>query len=1779
MRRLLLISLLAFACAPFAWANGLTFNCTTPVAGLTTVTGTNVIALQDIVLTGTDVVNFSGCNIYMANQAWWSDSTWTGSYTLTNATMFDCGRQAWNADCTHLDMTSATATINWTGSTFRRSAGHYASISGADNLTYTNNNLCAQDNILPIAVDRAAVHGGDANYCLSITGTTTGTRSITGNTWYGGRIDTSSDVGARAASPGWTITDNRAWGYRAGIWCGTNSTCSTNYVNSLLGGPTPQQPYYVENWTFTCEAGSTCDGNVIRKGHWILRNIRGTFSNGVVLEQNGITSLQGLGGDTAGIVTGNIFTDYFQQQSRYTDLSCYNAQNGNISFTNPNNNFTIYNNTFDGGYPCAPQTAIEVVSGSHVNEVSNNAFVRTTSTLGNLHATVGAGMNSNYEPVGSPPYPQRADKLDYNFFNYVSGQTPQNYAIGITGRAALCSNQYGLHDLPSCPNGNASLTGVFQGADGNGSLPIGFPYYDTDIMAGTVTVQQVLNFYHYAYAPKAGSPLIGSGDPAHLANIGAVQSSPSQSSLYQSGVNQKPVVYSNMSPGGGFTINGLVANLSAGVSDDGLPNGTLTIAWTTLTKPTGATVTFTQPAKSITSATVTKYGTYVFQVTGSDGALTASDTITVVYLLPHPREYLADAAVVARVRAKAAGTSSAGNNADWTAMKSTVVGNQGKSLDTYVNYNAPTVTISSATNANPVVFTSSGTLPWTGSSLCYFGGAFGKWSPLNTPLGTSKTCNALTTTSFSVTGMDSTSWGSYSTVNPQTGVAQNAKLTLFLRNPTLPNLFTWESVNIRGADWYYPLVRLALAYQANVVTNPTLANTYAAAAQRLLEYINTITIEGAMMAPLMEDAYYADRFAIEGVALAFDWLRPYMVTDARASPISGLPMGQYDIGRTMTTLQMWFTAINIYRDQAGNLGSGPYGSYATADMMVDNYYAGHVGAGVLTAFAVSGDLAQPTGEFPQATPIFIDPFVIWKYWVANQMDVKFPDCFTTAPVAGGTFPHGLCFSGVPTESYGYGAGTLSNYAKSTFARKTATNGVEDFTANYIKPMADSVIYETAPNNWETTRHGDYPGASGIVSQSFCNLLTGTLQGLTEAGWMNFYCANQAAATLPSGVTANQAVVEDKMLWHDTAFTSTDYTLTQPSSSYSQGDEHHIIRSSWAGTANWAVLYGQTLFTNVHTTSTPGDLTLVRGIDNLIIPAYQWQDNNGVTGNPYNFLLASGYASNLYFYDGGTFGIFNPASASSYLYEGSGARLWGTYTPPVVPDKLATNYAHALVDLTQGYMPNKPLASRTLRYWYRDFVWLGGGTYGVYDRTKATAATYAGIPFITLAFCSGGLCDAATSGSYTGTQNETYDVAIDGTAVGGCSGNDSFKWSVNKSAYTTGVCMTPGTVQAIGANGTKLTFTGGIGHTLGQFWTFYAVAQPQHFRFHLNPTSTTTLASNTIKSVVGTSAMWIQPVSPATAQASIGWTPSATGDNQRGATSGFGASSFFTPRADIMNTAAPATDAIMTAVTTDASGASAPVAVDLTTLGALDANWAGMQITGTSDGIAKVYATGAASTIVANGAQNYTVTPLTSISTLHTTHAGTGAYMLSQLAPGVYAVAGNCVATQNGPCGAATVGSDGTLSFSGMSGTYAISSVFTITTDSPLPSSTVGLLYSEAITTASATGNVTACAITAGSLPAGLSAAPTGTTCVITGTPTTVAISSFTLQATDSASNTATQAFAVTINAAPVISTASPLSTSTVSSAFTQTLAATGDTLPLAPVTRRFPQRLSVGPSI
>lgn len=94
----------------------------------------------------------------------------------------------------------------------------------------------------------------------------------------------------------------------------------------------------------------------------------------------------------------------------------------------------------------------------------------------------------------------------------------------------------------------------------------------------------------------------------------------------------------------------------------------------------------------------------------------------------------------------------------------------------------------------------------------------------------------------------------------------------------------------------------------------------------------------------------------------------------------------------------------------------------------------------------------------------------------------------------------------------------------------------------------------------------------------------------------------------------------------------------------------------------------------------------------------------------------------------------------------------------------------------------------------------------------------------------------------------------------------------------------------------------------------------------------------------------------------------------------------------------------------------------------------------------------------------------------------------------------------------------------------------ITTSSPLPPGQVGVSYAQTLTAAGGTGVYT-WALTAGSLPSGLSlAAATG---LISGQPTTAATANFTIKVTDSNQATASQTFALTITPAASIQSLSP----------------------------------------
>ena len=112
----------------------------------------------------------------------------------------------------------------------------------------------------------------------------------------------------------------------------------------------------------------------------------------------------------------------------------------------------------------------------------------------------------------------------------------------------------------------------------------------------------------------------------------------------------------------------------------------------------------------------------------------------------------------------------------------------------------------------------------------------------------------------------------------------------------------------------------------------------------------------------------------------------------------------------------------------------------------------------------------------------------------------------------------------------------------------------------------------------------------------------------------------------------------------------------------------------------------------------------------------------------------------------------------------------------------------------------------------------------------------------------------------------------------------------------------------------------------------------------------------------------------------------------------------------------------------------------------------------------------------------------------------------------------------------------------------------ITTNSPLPTGTVNVNYSQTLTATGGSGHYT-WSVSAGSLPGGLSL--TAATGLISGLPTTATTANFTIQVTDTNSSTATKPFVLTINPALVITTNSPLPTGTVNVNYSQTLTATG----------------------
>lgn len=106
-------------------------------------------------------------------------------------------------------------------------------------------------------------------------------------------------------------------------------------------------------------------------------------------------------------------------------------------------------------------------------------------------------------------------------------------------------------------------------------------------------------------------------------NVGTAATYDVKLQLGAPAANTAPVVSAGAN--GSFILPANVS-LSGTASDDGLPDGTLTTTWSLQSGP--GTATFANKNALITTSSVTAPGTYVYKLTATDGALSATSTVT-----------------------------------------------------------------------------------------------------------------------------------------------------------------------------------------------------------------------------------------------------------------------------------------------------------------------------------------------------------------------------------------------------------------------------------------------------------------------------------------------------------------------------------------------------------------------------------------------------------------------------------------------------------------------------------------------------------------------------------------------------------------------------------------------------------------------------------------------------------------------------------------------------------------------------------------------------------------------------------------------------------------------------------------------------------------------------------------------------------------------------------------------------------------------------------------------
>jgi len=438
----------------------------------------NTVTLtQDLVLSGSQSLNWSDATVAGNGHVVSSANGWTGSLTIQNCHVSGLGGLA----AAGIDVTTQNGSVTVQDSIFEWTGAINVTMSGSGSLQIKRNQFRAN-----CQIELRPVWDPTKAPIFHAVGNPSGTKVFQGNNvGYGFAMFENMNnllIGGDTDAEG-----NVLIGPRCGfsLYRCQNATLRGNYSTHNYRGEWSQG----FNFLFQECAGLLVEHNVIRGGSWPVQNMAGEFRYNLVID-SGHDWVRSI--DDNSLLHHNVFIQASGDGNVNEGMWMY-ASGHNVS---------VFNNTFDCGGTLinwnAP--AINISDGSSMASIRNNAITN---------------IFPSYNPDTAITFVQAVNGAigyaDYNAFWNPDTAHGTRYSAGAVTGHTVGQAGFGMHDVQS----------DVKFAQG---LILPYPIKEGDVWNRVTGISHVLSDYRTRYTPAAGSPLIDSGDPADGAgtDIGAV---------------------------------------------------------------------------------------------------------------------------------------------------------------------------------------------------------------------------------------------------------------------------------------------------------------------------------------------------------------------------------------------------------------------------------------------------------------------------------------------------------------------------------------------------------------------------------------------------------------------------------------------------------------------------------------------------------------------------------------------------------------------------------------------------------------------------------------------------------------------------------------------------------------------------------------------------------------------------------------------------------------------------------------------------------------------------------------------------------------------------------------------------------------------------------------------------------------------------------------------------------------------------------------------------------